>query len=88
MSPRVSEDFITLISESLQMTARRCLLKPIALHASAGFDLKHSEHISSLFFPEDGGFNVLKSQKRSSQLPPLKEKCCLQKNEGIDVKLW
>lgn len=59
MSPRVSEDFITLLSESLKMTARRCLLKPIALHPSAGFDLKHSENVSSsLFFPKDRGFNV------------------------------
>ena len=51
MSPRVSEDFIILISEILKITERRCLLKPIALHFLAGFDLKHSKHIQQPLLP-------------------------------------
>ena len=51
MSPRVSEDFIILISEILKIMERRCLLKPIALHFLAGFDLKHSKHIQQPLLP-------------------------------------
>ena len=51
MSPRVSEDFIILISEILKIMERRCLLKPIALHSLAGFDLKHSKHIQQPLLP-------------------------------------
>lgn len=51
MSPRVSEDFIILISEILKITERRCLLKPIALYPLAGFDSKHSKHIQQPLLP-------------------------------------